>query len=253
MMAVEGKRIRSPSYPALDLETAVDKVREAQSAYSTVAVDREALAKSIGYSSLSGAALQALAALTSYGLLEGRGKGEAGVTELAMQVLFAESKEEYAQAARRAALSPPVFAQITEKFENHLPHKDGVVSFLCRSGFTEKAAKIAARAYVNSMNYVASLGDSERNDRGAVAGQTASLSVTEESVSMASQGNAVGEFRDLVRGHTSDGSTFRLLVNSDFGEEQWEDAMAMLQVQFDIAKRKAARVATQVSEPAEET
>ena len=94
-------------------------------------------------------------------------KGEAAVTDLAMQILFAESAEEHAQAARQAALSPVVFSQIADKFGGHAPHKEVVISFLRRNGFTENAAAIAVRTYVNSMEYVESLGDNERSDSGS--------------------------------------------------------------------------------------
>ena len=238
---MEGKKLRSPSYPVFDLGTAVDKVRAIQTAYNQSAVDREALARSMGYSSMSGSALTALSSLAGYGLLEKRGRGEAAVTDLAMQILFAESTEEHAQAARSAALSPPVFSQIAEKFGGHVPHTDGLESFLRRNRFTEHAAKIAAKTYASSMAFVLSLGDGDRSGEGVATGQNRPPDTNQEAMTMVTPANAVGEFRDLVRGNTSDGSTFRLLVNADFGAEQWEDAMEMLQVQFNIAKRKAER------------
>ena len=240
---MERKKLRSPSYPTFDLETAVGKVKSIQADYNKSAVDHAALARSMGYSSLSGSALQALATLKNYFLLERRGKGEAAVTDLAMQILFAESAEEHARAARMAALSPQVFNQIDEKFEGHIPHENGVEAFLRRTGFTEKAAKIASRSYVASMRFVSSLGDGDRSGADAVTGHNppAPMNEEEDRQMNAARAGAVGEFRDLVRGQTSDGSAFRLLVNADFGAEQWEDTMALLEVQHEIAKRKAER------------
>ena len=241
---MEAKKIRSPSYPSIDLETAVDKARIIQAAYRISSVDREALAKAIGYSSMSGTALQALASLISYGLLEKRGKGEAGISELAMRILFAESAEEHADSARQAALTPPAFAQVEDKFGGHIPHQDGVIAFLCRNGFTQKAGKIAARTYLNSMRFIGALGDSDRNDIGAqttenLSPETVAPTVAaEERTVMMNQTSTVGEYRELVRGSVGGGNAFRLLGKAEFDADQWQDVMDMLEVQVKIATRR---------------
>ena len=252
---MEAKKQRSPRYPSLDFETAVDKVRAVQSACGRAAVDRETLAKCMGYSSLSGTALGGLASLSSYGLLEKRGKGEAAVTDLAMQILFAESAEEHAQAARQAALSPVVFSQIADKFGGHAPHKEVVISFLRRNGFTENAAAIAVRTYVNSMEYVESLGDNERSDSGSENAQDLSepraepvTAPTGGNAPMMSQASVGGEFRELVRGDVGDGNAFRLLGKDKFNAEQLQDIIDMLELQMKIAKRRAAQ-SQSVDEP----
>lgn len=237
---MEAKRPRSPSYPSLSLEAAIDKVRDVQTNYRTSSVDRETLARAMGYTGLSGASLQALASLTAYGLLEKQGKGEARVTDLAMRILFAESADELMVAKRQAAASPTVFSQIAEKFDGHVPNKEGIVSFLRRNGFTENAAETAAQTYVESMNFVASLEDGDRTGHDPESGEKSTPSTRSEEDRTMLQATPNGEFKDLVRGCTVDGAAFRLLVNAEFGEEQWGDAMEILNAQFNIIKRRSA-------------
>ena len=255
---METRKLRSPSYPTIDLEVAVAKVRDIQSAYSTSSVDREAIASVMGYTSMSGTALQTLSSLISYGLLEKRGKGEAGVTDLAMQILFAESTGEYANAAREAALRPSIFGQVAEKFGSHVPHKDGVVAFLRRNRFTEKAAEIATKMYISSMRFVGTLGDGDRSDSAEPVVENVSPSTADPAVEMTTgrtpmmnQANAVGEFRELVRGSVSGGSAFRLLGKTEFDAEQWQDVMDMLEVQIKIAKRRRETASSMGTESAE--
>ena len=234
------KQQRSPSYPSCGLEVALDKIRVVKAAYGRASVDGDALAKIMGYSPRSGPSLQMLASLNGYDLLEsGDGKGERRVSDLAIQILHPESDEEYAQAARQATLNPPAFVMIAEKFGDHIPHEDGIVSFLCRNRFTEKAAKKAAKAFVDSMTFVASLEDSSRSASGDESVHTVP-SPTAEGAGGA-EGSAPmlhGEFKEIVRGSVSGGNAFRLFGKADFTAEQLQDIMNMLNLQQEVAQRQ---------------
>ncbi|MEQ9449469.1 MAG: hypothetical protein RLN70_11285, partial [Rhodospirillaceae bacterium] len=111
MNATPKKPVRSPSYPNMSLTEAVEAIRKIETVYRSSAVDRQDAAKLIGYSSLSGPANSALAALAAYGLLERAGKGEARVTERAKAILYAENDEERASNLRDAAIEPPLFRE----------------------------------------------------------------------------------------------------------------------------------------------
>ena len=236
------RKQRSPSYPSCGLEVALDKIRVVKSAYGRASVDGDALAKIMGYSPRSGPSLQMLASMNGYGLLEpGDGKGERHVSDLAVQILHPESLEEYAQAARQAALNPPVFAMIAEKFGDHIPHEDGIVSFLCRNRFTEKAAKKTAKAFVDSMTFIASLEDSNRSASGDESVHTVP-SPTAEGVGAVEGGAPMlhGEFKEIVRGSVSGGNAFRLFGKADFTADQLQDIMSMLNLQQKIAQRQTS-------------
>ena len=154
------KPLRSPSYPNMSLEDAVTAIAKIDRVYRTTPVDRGEAAKLIGYRSLSGPAAKALAALASYGLLERAGKGEARVTDRAKAILYADSDEDRREGLRNAALEPPLFRDLRERFEaviedGVLP-ESGVIRYLERDNFNPNAVRPAARAFLRTMEYLAS-------------------------------------------------------------------------------------------------
>ena len=170
---MSSKPIRSPSYPSMSLEDAVESVRKIEARYRGSPVDREDGAKLIGYSGLNGPANKALAALASYGLVERAGKGLMRVSLRARSILHPDSEAQKNRELKEAALEPKLFREIKDRFEDiQVPPIDGVVTFLNREGFNPSAVSPAAKAFVNTMEFVKSLADSEshRRDEGDVAG-----------------------------------------------------------------------------------
>lgn len=156
------KPIRSPSYPSMALSDAVDAVRKIESEYVGSAVDREIAAKLIGYSSLSGPANKALAALASYGLVERAGKGMMKVSGRARAILHPDSDEEKTDNLRAAALEPRLFQDIKERFPDiKVPPEAGVINYLRREEFNPSAVRPAAKAFLETMAFVETLGESE--------------------------------------------------------------------------------------------
>lgn len=150
-----GKIIRSPSYPSISLKEAVAAIGKIEAQYRTAAVDRAVAAKLIGFSSLSGPANKALAALATYGLAQRAGKGEIRVTERARAILHAQSDNERARSLQEAAAAPKLFRDIRDRFAGiKSPPKDGVLVFLNRQGFNQSAVGRAAKAFLETMKYV---------------------------------------------------------------------------------------------------
>lgn len=156
------KPIRSPSYPNMALRDAVEAVGKIEKLYRSAPVDRTAAAKLIGYTTLSGPANKALAALASYGLLDRAGKGETKVTERARDILHAENTQQRHARLKEAAFEPELFREIREKFEGlAVVPEDGVVTYLNRQGFNPNAVRPAAKAFLETMSYLQELGVSE--------------------------------------------------------------------------------------------
>lgn len=177
MSAQAPKPIRSPAYPNTNLSDAIGYVRKIEAAYRLSQVDREAAAKLIGYSGLSGPANQALASLAQYGLVERAGKGEMRVTARAQAILHPNSEEEKRSSLREAAFDPQLFQELRERWPNITPPEDGVVTYLNRQGFNQSAIKPAARAYLQTLAFLQEAGASESH--GAPASGAANLTPTE--------------------------------------------------------------------------
>ncbi len=147
--------IRSPSYPSLSLEAAVKAVRKIDEKYRTAAVDRKDAAGLIGFSSLSGPANKALAALAAYGLVERAGKGDMRVTELARAILYPDTDSEKLAQLQAAASAPPLFQKIRERFPDlAIPPKDGLINYLNREGFNPSVVNRAANAFLDTAAYL---------------------------------------------------------------------------------------------------
>lgn len=170
-MTLVPKPIRSPSYPAVGLRTAVENIAKIEKVYRSSPVDRLNAAKLLGYSSLSGPANMALATLSAYGLLDRAGKGEARVTERARDILHADSKATRNAQLLEAALEPVLFRELRDRFSGHVvPPEDGVVTYLNRQGFNPNAVRPAAKAFLETMSYLEELGANDSHGAGAVAG-----------------------------------------------------------------------------------
>lgn len=178
--------VRSPSYPSMSLPEAVNAVRKIEAAYRGSPADREQAAKLIGYSSLSGPAAKALAALASYGLVERAGKGELRVSDRAANILHPDNPEQRFAALRAAALEPEIFNAMQERWPNIVPPEDGVATFLRRQGFNESAIRPAASAYLDTIAFLAESGASESNGQRPASGR--------ESPSPKRGGAQVGDF-----------------------------------------------------------
>jgi hypothetical protein len=161
-MSTVPKSIRSPSYPIMPLNKALDAVGKIEKLYRSSPVDRISAVKLIGFTALSGPANKALAALAEYGLLERAGKGEARVTERARDILHAATEAQRKARIYEAAMEPPLYRELRERFVGiPVPPEDGVVTYLNRRGFNKNAVPYAAKAFLSTMSYLEEMGATE--------------------------------------------------------------------------------------------
>ena len=162
--------VRSPSYPVMSLADAIAAVHKIEGQYRSSKVDRELAAKLIGYSSLSGPANKALAALAQYGLVERAGKGEMRLTHLARAILHPDDPAEKRRELEAAALEPSLFREMKERWPDVMPPEEAVISYFNRRGFNPSAIRPAARAYLQTLLYLEEENDSESHGGESPAG-----------------------------------------------------------------------------------
>lgn len=155
------KPVRSPAYPSMSLKDAIHAAKKIEAIYRSSPVDRELGAKLIGYSSLSGPANKALAALASFGLVERAGKGMMRVSSLARTILHSQNNEEYVSALSQAATQPQLFQDIRERFPDISPPIEAVKNYLNREGFNSNAVGPAAKAFCETMEFIEEEGVTE--------------------------------------------------------------------------------------------
>ena len=128
------KAARSPSYPDLDLREAIEKAQVVWDRESRNLAPVTTIQEHWGYRANTGPALRAVAALKKFGLLEDQGRGDtrqARLTDLAESIILdkREPSTERDAAIRNAALTPPIHADLWEKYQGNLP-SDATLQFV---------------------------------------------------------------------------------------------------------------------------
>ena len=151
------KKGRSPSYPAIALEKAIDRAealrKEERGNYAPV----DAILDHWGYRPGSGLGLVTLSALVKFGLLEdsgSKGDRQARLTESAMTILLSpEDSKERLAAIQEAALNPPIHAALWEKYGKDLPSPVNLKMQLLRQNFLHNAADELVQEYQNTLAF----------------------------------------------------------------------------------------------------
>jgi hypothetical protein len=146
-------KTRSPNYPSLDLEAALEAVRPVFKAENRNKFSRLVLAQHLGYSSLNGRALGKIGAVRAYGLIEGSGD-DLRLSDDAITTLMApETSHERQQALERSALKPSLFQELSQEFQG-LPSENNLRYWLVKRHFTVEAAAKAAETYLSTFRLV---------------------------------------------------------------------------------------------------
>ncbi len=154
------KKLRSPSYPGLNLQDSIEKARviHAQGRQDNLPI--EVVAKLWGFKNATNGAFNiTLAALKKFGLLEevgGRGmaKRQLKVTDGAVEILYGPASPKYAECLRAAAMRPAIHREIWDKWKMQLPGNDVMQYYFVRERkFGEDAYRWVVREYQESMRF----------------------------------------------------------------------------------------------------
>ena len=145
---------RSPRYPQVSLREALSRVNEVWLKEGKHKADKEVVAKDLGYSGINGASLGMLAALKHYGLLESVGDGLRVSDDAIAIVELPRNDPQRAEAIRRAAFSPKLFAELDEQYGSTLPSDDNLRLTLIKRGFNPNAANAVVRTYRDTISLV---------------------------------------------------------------------------------------------------
>jgi hypothetical protein len=153
--------MRSPNFPSLPLEEAVSFAKVIWDKNRKALIPREAAAKDLGYSGLTGRSMSVLGALKQYGLLEITAKGQTRVTQTAEDIFVGYPEEVKRSAVTKAGRSPGLFGEIYQRFEGNIPGENAIRSFLFQKGFTNDGVERALKSFNATNRFVEIYGDSE--------------------------------------------------------------------------------------------
>jgi hypothetical protein len=143
--AQKKSRPRSPNYPGISLEEAVKRARQLYQQEQRNYTNVEVIIGHWGFKPRSGAGMVELAALVKYGFLvaEGSGTGRrAKLTDEVVSILLdSEGSPRRAELLKRAALRPPVHAQLWKEYNGSLPSPASLRhDLIVKKNFTESGA-----------------------------------------------------------------------------------------------------------------
>ena len=144
---------RSPNYPGIDLETALEKARILREREGKHYAPAETVLHHWGYVPKSGGGLVTLSALKKFGLIDDQGKGEkrqVKLSDLALRILLddREDSKERIEAIQEAALNPLIHQKLWKEYGAELPSDENLLVTLRRdAGFTDNAAKDLIKEY----------------------------------------------------------------------------------------------------------
>jgi hypothetical protein len=148
-MSDEIQQQRSPKSPKFTVEVAIETTKRLLDKIGRSAVNPETAVNALGYSSMNGASLTTLGALSHYGLVE-RENSEVRVSALAFKILHPVNASVKDAAVKEAALTPKAFAMIHEKWPDL--GEGSLTNTLIHAGFTPDGAKRAASVYKANVN-----------------------------------------------------------------------------------------------------
>lgn len=171
-------RKRSPRAPSMSLMEAVDRASKVYEKDGLHPASADIVAQHLGYKSAdNGTAKKAIASLGYYGLVERPSDGMLAVTKSVQEYKFAPSEELRTQILRKWLLTPGVFAELLEKFQDRLPSDASLKYELIQKGFSPDAADECLTAFLESVAYVQSQSSNFDVETPKAAGDTTNASI----------------------------------------------------------------------------
>jgi hypothetical protein len=148
------KKVRSPSFPFIGLRDALDRARTFYEAEQRNAARSETAAAHWGYSAKSSGGKQTIAALRSFGLLEGDSLVKLSGRGLRLVLDEREASEERERLLQQAALMPPIHARLWERYGAELPSAQTLrLGLILDEGFNENSVDDFLTEYRETLEY----------------------------------------------------------------------------------------------------
>lgn len=153
------RKMRSPNFPSIPLEEAIDLARKLWDRNKMNAVAYDFAIGTLKYSPKSSAGVQALAALASYGLISVKGMKKdrrVSVSDLAYKIILDMKPDSPSRMAllRQAALNPIQFIKIKEEYPSAPPDMDSLIYDLPpKYKFNPSAARDFASVFLKTMEF----------------------------------------------------------------------------------------------------
>lgn len=152
-MAESIKRKVSPRSPSLLLDEAIGRVEKMYKAEGRHPAPLEVAMKHIGYSGKNGAALQAVASLGYWGMVERPKDGFLRVTKEVEDYLFTPDERHKQDLLVHFLKKPALFASLLEQYRDRLPSDANIKYDLIQRGFIPASAESCVNVFKKSIEF----------------------------------------------------------------------------------------------------
>lgn len=144
----------------MPLDEALDRTLRVYEKDRLRALPTEIAAKHMGYGSANnGAALQCLASLRYYGLLDRPRDGVVAVNKDVEAYKYAPSEDLKKALLRRFLSAPPLFAELLDRSQGNMPSDESLRYELIQRGFLPTSAATVATVFKRSVDFAGALDD----------------------------------------------------------------------------------------------
>jgi hypothetical protein len=155
----KSRRTRSPAYPAIDLEEALQKATVLWDKVKRHLVNVNDAVKFWGYEASSSSGHSAVSALKKYGLVQEEGSGEARqvrLTDFGIGLVFNSdpNSPDFREGLKEAALRPVIHSELWSRYGGELPDDAVVERFLVlERGFNTQYVKTFINQFRNTIAF----------------------------------------------------------------------------------------------------
>jgi len=161
---------RSPNYPRLAFDSALEKTRAIYEKQHKHSASREVIAQALGYTTFNAASKAVITALKHYGLLEPAGDGLRVSADVIRVLELPQGDPERTAALVPMVFAPSVFADLRSRYGEQLPLN--VRHALVTQEFAPHAADEIIRVYHANLEFV--------RDHGGDAGEPSPVGHVEQ-------------------------------------------------------------------------
>lgn len=167
-------RRKSPTYPRISLQRAIDLSRRVYDSALTSSLDTPMALNLMGFKGDSGPSRAALASLKQFGLIDGRDQA-LKVTPLAQSILQPMAEDEQRNAIVSAGDNPAIYQSLRSNFGGRLPSDAVLKAFLLRNHqFSGTGAELLVKVFRETENFTSPYRSRGSGDRSPLMQETAS-------------------------------------------------------------------------------
>lgn len=154
-MATEEPRKKSPRAPSISLDDALERTLKIYEKERLHAAPADVVAQHMGYKNASsGVALSALASLRYYGLIERPREGSFSVSKQVEAYKYAPNDSLKRSLLVRFLSTPPLFAELLDRYQSGLPSDGSLRYELIQRGFLPGSAESVVGVFKKSVAFV---------------------------------------------------------------------------------------------------